>query len=169
MLSQGALVDAIIPLISRNEELDDRSARDGIPLLPDPTLPLRRIYIDDGRIPFSKVLRNYLISLKDIAGVNWEAFVLRSLGIRVFMRVLGHFAKIGLEKNDLTSNFFAIQLNLIRAEILECSTGGGTNKRTENEIFGRLILAFDIAEKAKAAVEEAAAAGANGAQASRGV
>ncbi len=142
VLSQGALVDAIVPLISKNEKQDDRSARNNEAILPDPSLPLRQLYTEGNTVVFSKIVRNYLQALKGVAGENWEKYVLRSVGMKVFMRILGHVAKRGLDEGNLSREFFHSCLLPIQAEILECSTADGTNKRAEDATVERLTKAL---------------------------
>ena len=142
VLSQGALVDAIVPLISKNGKQDDRSARDKQPFQPEPSLPLRQLYIQGNTVVFSKIVRNYLQALKEIAGENWEKYVLRSVGMKVFMRILGYVAKRGLDKGNLSREFFHSQLSPIQAEILACTTEDGTNKRAEDATVERLTKAL---------------------------
>ncbi|KGG86695.1 DGQHR domain-containing protein [Comamonas thiooxydans] len=148
ILSQGALVDAIVPLISKNEKQDDRTARTGKPLPADTTLPLRQIYTDGNTVVFSKIIRNYLTALREISGENWEKYVLRSVGIKVFMRVLGYLAVQGLADGNLSKDFFHARLSCIQDEIQSCTTTEGTNKRAEDATVERLIQAL----VAKAAV-----------------
>lgn len=142
VLSQGALVDAIVPLISKNEKQDDRSARDNQPIQPDPSLPLRQLYVEGNTIVFSKIVRNYLQALKEVAGENWEKYVLRSVGMKVFMRILGYVAKRGLDEGNLSRDFFHSHLSPIQAEILSCTTEDGTNKRAEDTTVERLTKAL---------------------------
>lgn len=148
ILSQGALVDAIVPLISKNEKQDDRNARDKQPLLPDSTLPLRQLYLQGSTVVFSKIVRNYLTALRDISESNWEKYVLRSVGMKVFMRILGHVAKQGLEEGNLSREFFHSRLFPIREEILDCSTAEGTNKRSEDAAVERLTRALMVTSTA---------------------
>lgn len=145
ILSQAALVDAIIPLISRNEKQDEQRARSDQPLLGDESLPLRQLYLNRDIVVFSKILRNYLQALKLVAGENWEKYVLRSIGIKVFMRVLGYLAPQGLESGDLSRTFFQLSLEPIKNEIQQCSTRGGTNKPIEDATVERLISALEDA------------------------
>ncbi|MCX2864179.1 DGQHR domain-containing protein [Paucibacter sp. PLA-PC-4] len=142
VLSQGALVDAIVPLISKNEKQDDRRARDNQPIQPDPSLPLRQLYMEGNTIVFSKIVRNYLQALKGIAGENWEKYVLRSVGMKVFMRILGSVAKRGLDEGNLSRDFFHSYLSPIQADILACTTADGTNKRAEDATVERLTKAL---------------------------
>lgn len=142
VLSQGALVDAMVPLISKNEKQDDRNARDNQPIQLDQTMPLRQLYVEGNTIVFSKVVRNYLLALREVAGDGWEKYVLRSVGMKVFMRILGLIAKQGLEEGDLSREFFHSRLAPIQAEILRCSTAEGTNKRAEDATVERLTMAL---------------------------
>ncbi len=142
VLSQGALVDALVPLITRNEKQDDRSARANQPIQPDSTLPLRQLYLEGNTVVFSKIVRNYLQALKELAGENWEKYVLRSIGMKVFLRVLGYAAKRGLDEGKLSREFFYSYLSPIQAEILACTTASGTNKRAEDATVERLTKAL---------------------------
>lgn len=142
VLSQGALVDAIVPLISKNEKQDDRTARDNLPIQPDSNLPLRQLYIEGNTVVFSKIIRNYLEALKEISKENWEKYVLRSVGIKVFMQILGHIAKQGLEEGDLSRGYFYSRLLPIQTEVQACSTTDGTNKRAEDATVERLTKAL---------------------------
>jgi DGQHR domain-containing protein len=142
VLTQGALVDAIIPLITKNEKRDDKAARMGEALQPDEGLPLRQIYISRDTLVFSKILRNYFEALRISAGDNWERYVLRSIGVKVFMRLLGGIAKQGLERGDLSREYFANILAKIQPEIRACTTQDGTNKRAEDATVDRLVAAL---------------------------
>jgi len=148
ILSQAALVDAIIPLISRNEKQDEQFARNGKLLIEDESLPLRKLYLNGDTVVFSKIVRNYLFALKSASGITWENYVLRSIGIKVFMHVLGYLAPLGLEEGDLSRNFFFSKLEPIKEEILRCSTRDGTNKRVEDETVERLTQALKSANDA---------------------
>jgi DGQHR domain-containing protein len=139
VLTQGALVDAIIPLITKNEKNDDKLARSKESLKADQTLPLRDLYLSGDTIVFSKILRNYLQALKERSETNWEKYVLRSIGVKVFMRLLGHIAQEGLNEGDLSRDFFLTRLMKIKPQILQCTTAAGTNKRTEDTTVEMLI------------------------------
>jgi len=145
VLSQGALVDALVPLITKNEKLEDKQARNNEKLQPDDALPLRQLYIDGSTIVFSKILRNYFQALRECAEQNWEQYVLRSVGVKVFTRVLGHIVKQGLEEGNLSREFFFGHLVKIKSEILVCTTAEGTNKRAEDAAVVRLIAALNAA------------------------
>jgi DGQHR domain-containing protein len=142
VLSQGALVDAIIPLISDNESRDDRRARDSVALLADEKLPLRDIYLQGNTVVFSKIVTNYLRAVRAIADENWEKYILRSVGIKVFMRILGYLSEQGIRDGDLSEEFFLRQLSPIQSEVLLCSTTIGTNKRAEDETVDKLKSAL---------------------------
>lgn len=142
VLSQAALVDAIVPLISRNEKLDDKQARSNERLQPDDALPLRQLYIDDNILVFSKILRNYFQALKDVSEHNWEQYVLRSVGVKVFLRLLGQIVRKGLEEGNLSRDFFFDILVKVKSETLACTTTDGTNKRAEDAAVERLSAAL---------------------------
>jgi DGQHR domain-containing protein len=152
VLTQGALVDAIIPLITKNEKNDDRIARAKEKLQADQTLPLRDFYLNGDTIAFSKILRNYLQALKEQSDTNWEKYVLRSIGVKVFMRLLGHIAQEGMDKEDLSRVFFLTRLLMVKPQILQCTTASGTNKRTEDttvELFISTLNSLKEDEEAK--------------------
>lgn len=142
VLSQAALVDAIVPLITRNEKLDDKQARSNGKLQPDETLPLRELYINESTLIFSKILRNYFQALQDVSEHNWEQYVLRSIGIKVFLRLLGQIVRKGLEEGNLSRDFFFSILIKIKSETLACTTADGTNKRAEDAAVERLSAAL---------------------------
>lgn len=142
VLSQAALVDAIVPLISKNEKLDDKQVRNNERLQPDETLPLRQLYIDGNTLVFAKILRNYFQALKDISEHNWEQYVLRSIGVKVFLRLLGRIVRKGLEEGNLSQDFFFSILTKIKPEALACTTADGTNKRAEDAAVERLSAAL---------------------------
>lgn len=139
VLSQAALVDAIIPLITKSEKQDDSAAREKKQLVDDPDLPLRQFYISGSTVVFSKIVRNYLSALREVAGDNWGGYVLKSIGIKVFMRVMGVLAKDGLTGNDLSKGYFLRRLSQIEGQIRQCTTKAGTNKRAEDEAVAKLL------------------------------
>lgn len=149
VLSQGAVVDAIIPLITKNDKLDDKHVRNNGKLESDKALPLRQLYIDGNTLVFSKILRNYFQALKECAEQKWELYVLRSIGIKVFMRLMSTVVQRGLEDGDLTQEFFFNILSKIKPAILECTTDEGTNKQVENATIERLIGALSEASTAR--------------------
>lgn len=142
VLSQAGVVDSLVTLITRNEKLDERTAREGQSLNPDETLPLRQLYIKGDTVAFSKVATNFLQALRELSGDTWSNYVLRSIGIKVFMRVLGHLATYGVSQGDLSQNFFLEQLSKGRDAIINCSTADGTNKRAEDATVGKIVSAL---------------------------
>ncbi|MDO6387902.1 DGQHR domain-containing protein [Uliginosibacterium sp. 31-12] len=142
VLSQAALVDAIIPLISKNEKLDEKQVRNSERLLPEEALPLRQLYIDENSLVFSKILRNYFLALREVSEHNWESYALRSIGVKVFLRVLGLIARKGLQEGSLSQDFFFSTLYKIKPHILACTTEEGTNKRAEDTAVERLSAAL---------------------------
>lgn len=142
VLSQGALVDAMIPLITTTVKQDDKDARAGVPLRIDPLPPLRPLYVEASTVVFAKVVRNFLEALRVVSGDNWERYALRSIGIKVFMRLLGHLAKEGMRHGNLSREYFFGQLSKIQPEVHACTTTEGTNKKAEEETVSRLIAAL---------------------------
>lgn len=147
VLSQAALVDAIIPLISKNEKHDDKAARNNAVLLGDENLPLRQLYISADVPVFSKIFSNYLRALKKCAEDNWENFVLKSIGIKVFARLLAFVVVQGLQKNDLSEKYFDKSLMLVKDEISKCNTSDGTNKPAEDAAVEMLVNSYISAVK----------------------
>lgn len=138
VLTQAAFVDAIITLISNNEKMDDNNARKGINLEDQPDIPLRRFYINENYVVFAKILRNYLSALREISEDKWVGFVLKSIGMKVFIRLLSDIAMDGIKHGTLNRKFFHERLYSIRNIILECSTDSGTNKSAENFWYQKL-------------------------------
>lgn len=145
VLSQGALVDSMIPLITSDVKQDDKDARAGLPLRDDPVPPLRPLYAEASTVVFAKVVRNFLEALRVVSGDNWERYALRSIGVKVFMRLLGHLAKEGMQHGNLSRDYFLGHLSKIQPEIQACTTTQGTNKKAEEETVNRLIAALAAA------------------------
>src|SRR5690606_8564321 len=141
-LSQAAFIDAMLPLISKNIKEDTARARNKENLNDDRNLPLRHIYISKNITVFSKIMTNFLKATRNVSGPNWENYVLRSIGIKVFFRLLGHIAPEGFKNNNLTTEFFLEKLTHIENIILACSTKSGTNKGVENKTVEMLIAAL---------------------------
>lgn len=64
VLSQAAVVDAFIPLITKNEKYDERMARAKEPLVNDNSLALRELYIQRDVVVFAKIATNFLRALE---------------------------------------------------------------------------------------------------------
>ena len=139
VLSQAAVVDAILPLITKNEKTDERLARDDKVLAFDPSLTLRELYIQKDVVVFAKIATNFLTALKDVAGEVWDSYVLRSVGFKVFMRVLAYLAVDGIAKGELSQDFFHRRLLIASEAIASCSTIEGTNKRAEDSAVDRIM------------------------------
>ena len=143
LLSQAAFIDAFLPLISKNIKEDTSRVKNKEPLQAHPELPFRFMYLENNVTIFAKVISNYLGALRKISGDNWENYVLRSIGIKVFARLLIRIAPVGFQNNNLATDFFAAMLFPIEKEIKECSTSSGSNKGTENATVARFTEALD--------------------------
>ncbi|MGP9827369.1 DGQHR domain-containing protein [Ectopseudomonas khazarica] len=141
-LSQAAFIDALLPLITKNIKEDTARARNRDNLENDSEVPLRHLYISNNITAFSKITTNFLRATRNASGANWENYVLRSIGIKVFARLLGHMAPEGFKNNSLTIDFFFNRLSKIEDIILSCSTKSGTNKGVEDKTVETLITAL---------------------------
>ncbi|EPB6481577.1 MULTISPECIES: DGQHR domain-containing protein [Pseudomonas] len=142
VLSQAAFVDAIIPAFSKDIKKDTYALRQNKQLDPDPSLPLRTLYIENNILIFSKLLSNYMRALQSVSGETWKGYILKSIGIKVFSRLFSEICPYALKKGNAKTEYFAFVLSHIKQQINECSTEHGTNKSAEESTFEKLRTAL---------------------------
>ncbi|HID9776544.1 TPA: DGQHR domain-containing protein [Pseudomonas aeruginosa] len=142
VLSQAAFVDAIIPAFSKDIKKDTNALRQKKQLDPDPTLPLRTLYIENNILIFSKLLSNYMRALQSVSEETWKGYILKSIGIKVFSRLFSVICPYALKKGNAKVEYFSFVLSHIKQQINECSTENGTNKRAEEITFEKLRAAL---------------------------
>lgn len=109
-LSQGAFVNELVTLISKNPEKDMRDIQNDIKLEDDEKLPLRYYFINDKDHIIYKIILNMFKAISRIFKDEWddnEKYVLmRAIGYGAIMKSFPFIYNICKRKKNLTEDYF---------------------------------------------------------------
>lgn len=110
-LSQGTFCKSLLKLISASPEKDALEIKKGNPLSDkNPNLPFRKYFIDNSDEIIAKILYNCFSALKDTFPQQWayphDNILWKTTGFNGIMISLSKLIPVGLEKKDLSRDFF---------------------------------------------------------------
>ena len=109
-LSQGTFVTQLLKLISNNPSDDFNRARSGQPLIPRPNAIFNKFFLEEQDEIILRILLNLFNAVKDTFPQKWEDpknYILsKTTGYTGIMKAFPEIYRKGLEKKDLTHDFF---------------------------------------------------------------
>lgn len=119
-LSQGTFVERLLALITRNAAHDRDVIRRGAQPErgeKDSKLVFRPMWVDDRDNVILKVLFNYFTAVAEVFPKEWsdgKTPLARTIGFGALMSLLTDLVPAGLQRGDLSSEFFAKEVGKIR-------------------------------------------------------
>jgi DGQHR domain-containing protein len=149
-LSQGAFVNYLVPLISKDPQKDLVDEKRGVRLANDDTLPFRYYYINKKDEYILKVMINYFGAFAKVFKNEWnnsKYYILsRSTGFGGLMLALRSVAARGLFEKRLSYSYFEeIALKLkdhLKKENIELSTKEFPSNIQQQRRLEKLIIKF---------------------------
>jgi len=143
VLSQAAFVDGLIGVFSDDPSRDRKMAESG-EALPnnEPDLALRALYIENNSGDMAKIVSNHLVAVKSLVGPAWEAYYLKSIGIKVALGLLKVVAPTAMQRRSFTTETLTGLIAPISKELSEMSTKTGTNDAAMSNAIRTLSAAF---------------------------
>lgn len=147
-LSQGTFIKYFLELISKYPDEDARNIKRNNALEDNPSLPLRKYFISNEDPIIHKIILNLFSALSKVMKTEWnkpdEYILSKSIGFGAILKVFPTLYADGIEKKDLSEDFFIKAFSKIKDNLSKkiTSENYGSNEQARTKLYQDLLKAY---------------------------